>query len=260
MPNIFNVGFSKCGTSSLWQFFKSFEPTKESILFTDMDFDRTNVEFDLVSEVENGTLSDENLYKLKSNNSFGKFSSAIFDKSQSQKIHNILSEFGEPVYLISYRNPRESLISWYFMHKQFFLEGDRLDHPIVRDREKYNNFEFEIYVNYWIEKMNYYKFVKDFLKIVDGSKVYLINFNEVAQGTSKILGNFLNLYFPESQYDEVFATMNISNNKTPLVPSDEVSEILNKFNSRIQNYFDSLPEEGGFKLNNLFKHKNIYKA
>ena len=64
----------------------------------------------------------------------------------------------------------------------------------------------------------------------------------------------------ESQYDEVFATRNISNNKTPLVPSDEVSVILNKFNSRIQNYFDSLPEEGEFKLNNLFKHKNIYKA
>jgi hypothetical protein len=223
-----------------------------------MDFNRTNIEFDLVSEVENGTLSDENLCKLKSNNSFGKFSSAIFDKDGSRKIHNILSEFGEPIYLITYRNPRESLISWYLMHKQIFLEGDLLDHPIVRDREKYNNFEFEIYVNYWIEKMDYYKFVKDFLEIVKGSKVYLINFNEVAKGTSKILGNFLNLYFPESQYDEVFATRNISNNMTPLVPSDEVSEILNKLNSRIQNYFDSLPEEGGFKLNNLFKHKNIY--
>lgn len=250
MPNIYNVGFSKCGTSSIWNFFKNFEPTKNSILYTDGPNGKPVIEFNLLKQHDDNILSFDNLKKLKSNNSFGKFSSTMFNEDVSRRSHKYLSEYGEPVYLVSYRSPKDALISWYYMHKHIFINGDERypDHPITRDREKYKNFEFEIYAEYWIDKVDYVKYLNQFSDIVDDCKIYLVNFNDVNKGTKEILGNFLSEYFPNSEYDDVFPHRNKRNYELNLNISDSLTKKLSNYDNKINDFFHALP------------HKNIFKA
>jgi len=151
---------------------------------------------------------------------------------------------------VSYRSPKDALISWYLMHKHIFTSRDEryADHPITRDREKYKNFEFEIYAEYWIDKVDYAKYLNQFSDIVGNCKIYLVNFNNVNKGTKEILSNFLGEYFPNSDYNDVFPHRNKRNYEINFNISDSLEKRLSDYNNEIKDIFYALP------------HKNIFKA
>lgn len=200
--NIYNLGFSKCGTSSIWQFFSKFPPTRSRCLRTESG----SIEFNLTRDIQ-----DTHRMMLSDGGCYSKCSGAAFGKAAAiDRHHKIAVSFGTPIYLLSVRSPAKVLPSWFSMHKQFAKAGVG-DHVAVRQRDKYLAMTIDEYAELYLERLNYAKLIEKFLAAVGGSQVWILDFRRIKHGVKGVMGNFLDVVFPGIDYCNEFPRRNIGN-------------------------------------------------
>lgn len=227
--NIYNLGFSKCGTSSIWQFFSGFPPTQGKCFRAA----RGAIEFDLRRD-----LQEDHKELLKEGGCFLKFSGAAFGANSIQSFHNIACSYGDPLYILSVRGSAQVLRSWFNMHKKIAREGIAVDHFAVKEREKYLNISFDQYFHEFIDKVYYSSLIHTFAQRVYPCPVYILDFRRVHLGVSGVMGAFLEKYFPGVDYANTFPLIN----KGIYEKSDifDVSEEMVRRTDLIDAEFDSL--------------------
>lgn len=198
--NIYHLGFSKCGTSSIWEFWNSFPETKSRCLRTEVGA----IEFDLRSHL---TQKSEKL--LTDGGCYLKFSGAAFSAKAIENTHKLACRYGEPVYLLSVRSPKKALLSWYNMHKKIAREGVNRDHFAVKEMDKYLSITIEDYAKEFIDRVDYSSLIKRFADLVPASSLWILDFRNVSYGVSGVMGNLLEDLYPGIPYPDEFPRRNI---------------------------------------------------
>jgi hypothetical protein len=202
--NIYNLGFPKCGTSSIWQFFAEFPPTRSRCLHTE----HGEIDFNLIRDMQ-----DTHRMMLSGGGCFLKDPGAGLETAL-ESYHQTALFFGEPIYLLSVRSPSKVLPSWFSMHKAMAKAGTYKDHIAVKQRDKYLAMTIDDYAEIYLEKTNYAKHIEKFLDLVAGSQVWILDFRRVKHGTKGVMGNFLDVVFPGIDYPNEFPRRNVGKYST----------------------------------------------
>ena len=221
--NLYHLGFPKCGTSSVWQFWSSFPPTESRCLRAE----NGSIEFDLRKH-----LNQDNENLLKDGGCYLKFSGAAFAKNSIKETHRIACSYGDPAYLLSVRSPKKVLLSWFHMHKRIAQKGIKLDHFAVKERDKYLAISIEEYAQEFIDKLNHAKFIKRFANVAHASSIWILDFRKVHLGVSGVMGNLLEDLYPGIPYDNTFPRRNVASySKEEIILPPEVIEQCNRLES-----------------------------
>jgi hypothetical protein len=235
--NFYHLGFSKCGTSSIWQFFHEFQPTKQRCLKTSDG----RIEFDLRRD-----LQDEHKKLLSEGGCYLKYSSAAFGSNAIRDTHNAATSYGTPVYLLSIRSQFDVLISWYNMHKRIALEGTA-DHFAVRERDKYLNMSIEEYADIHLPKLDYAQKIANFASIVRGSPIWVLDFRLADLGVGAVMGDFLHQYFKGIAFAKHFPRRNIGNYSSSEIRTTSSARLqmqCSEYEARLDSFIDGLRSNG----------------
>lgn len=225
--NLFHYGFSKCGTSSIYQFFSEFTPTADKCLISHTG----SIEFNLLAD----KLSDHDMLRLNQGNCYLKYSAGAFSASNVKKLHQI-SSFYDPVYLLSIRRPQDVLISWFNMHKRIAKSGIPANHFAVRNKDKYLNIQIDDYSREWVSRVDYSRLIKQFVPIVYPFSVYIVDCRNVHFGVNALLGRLLEDLFPYKEFSNELPKRNVSpKNATKVSLPPDILSKCDSFESDIDN-------------------------
>jgi len=179
MQNFSLIGFPKCATSSIWQYFAI------SSSLTAAKAPTGSIEFDITEN--SSEWSSSKLHQ----SCFVKYSSAIYSTNKLKKWDYLRSQGGaSPVYIISYSTPTSRLLSWFEFHQSIARTGLNKSHFAYKERDKILTMDLEKYFLEYGSRLDYAKYISGAVENLQ-REILVLNVKNIASSMPSLI-NYLN--------------------------------------------------------------------
>jgi hypothetical protein len=157
------IGFPKCATSSLWQYFNN------NSNLAGLKSPNDSIEYDITSN-----LSALEMPVAEAQGVLVKYSSCIYSRQKVRAWHQMLKEQSYPAYLISIGDPKSRCISWFRFHKELALSGRNPNHFAYIDRDKYLSMTLDSYFDERGRQLDYAHNIGSVFKLLQEYPVLIV--------------------------------------------------------------------------------------
>lgn len=168
------IGFPKCATSSLWQYFNN----QSSLNCLRSSSGSIECDITLGTSQQSAITSASGV--------LAKYSACIYSMKKLRAWHQMLMNISAPAYIICIGDPKSRCISWYRFHRELAFSGRDPNHFAYVNRDKYMSMNLDSYCDERGDRLNYGHYLRKSLEVLASEEVLILNMETLSSNLHEL--------------------------------------------------------------------------